>query len=321
MDEEFDDIQPHSAVPGFVLPVATALVAVAVGIVFGGLVTFMLTRKEPEVVEVPRLPTDAELEAACAPLIETAAENLEEANEKVQTLEQRVAVKEAQVQELKVEMDRRASRGRLLVGERNALREELETARAELVTLQAKLDQAVAEKEDLIVELQVTREELVEKTEDARVAREESLANKWSTFRGRAQLAICERGRRKKMGRCREKVLEVLSDEVGEQYKYCIRSGQSVPSLHELARGERLPEYAQHLDEESRVTRDWFILLCDPTLPEAADLAEVDDLLRADTWGSDLDGMELTDDTDGPDEEPPADLDDLDDLDLDSLDD
>ncbi|MBN2801038.1 MAG: hypothetical protein JXX28_18005 [Deltaproteobacteria bacterium] len=328
--EEDLDYKPKSPLTRFLLPALTVGVALSAGVVAGSLATWLLTRQAPEVVEVPRLPTQEELEAACAPLVEEAAQDLEEAQTKVDTLEARVQAKTAQVQELQAEMTSRASKGRMLAEERNALRAELERAQTELADLSVKLARAVEEKEALVVELRVTKQELVEKTEEARIARNDSLENKWRTFQGRALLAVCEKGRRKKIGNCREKVAEELNAEMARRYTHCIRSGQSVPSLHELEKNEQLPQFAEFLDQESKVTKDWYILLCDPTLPEATDLAEVEHLLKADAWGAELDVFQITDDEE-PVEEPAArggdlglrldDLPEVDDgIDLDSLD-
>ena len=144
----------------------------------------------------------------------------------------------------------------------------------------------------------------MEQTEEAIAAREDSLANKWVGFRNNAQLQICERGGRKKMGRCRDKVKDVLDASMRDRYVHCIRSGQSVASLHEAGKGEQLPDYAEWLDEESRITRGWYILLCDPTLPEAEDLEEVEHLLAVDQLDlDDEDDFEM----DGEDDQPALD--------------
>lgn len=306
MDDDRLDSPSGSALPSFLLPALTVVTSLAVGAIGGAALTFFLARQPPEVVHEVRPPTAAELQVACAPIVEQTAKSIEEAQAKVDNLETRVAAKSAQVQEMQDEMNRRAASGKLLVAERNALQKELDRAQSELTSLTAKLAAAVEEKEALVVELMVTKQELVVKKEEARVARNDSLENKWVTFKARAQLAMCEKGRRKKLGKCREKVESELNGELGRKYVHCIRSGQSVPSLHELGKNETLPQFAEYLDQESKVTHNWYILLCDPTLPEAPDLKQVEHLLKADDWGSDLDNYQAPKGEDLLPEEAPA---------------
>lgn len=323
MPEEMEEeVSAGVKVTSFVLPIATAGMALLVGVTLGGILGWVLNSEPPEVVEVPRDLTPEELVAACAPLVQEVAENLEEAQEKVDNLQGKVTAKEAQVVEMEAEMARRYQRGVALVTERDQLKEELEAAKAELATLKVALEQAIEEKEQLVIELKSTQEQLEVKTEEARVSREISLDNRWATFQSRAQLEICDKGRRKKMGKCREKIVEVLGPAMEAKFKHCIRSGQSVASIHEFDKREeeRLPEFASWLDQDDRITKDWYILLCDPTLPEAEDLGAVEHLLEVNEW-SHLDGT-----LDGDDDLEIEDLDseeggtiDVDDIDLEEL--
>ncbi len=325
-EETQDKVSTGVKVTSFVLPIATAGMALLVGVTLGGILGWVLNSKPPEVVEVPRDLTPEELVSACAPLVEEVAESLEQAQEKVDDLQGKVTAKSAQVQEMEAEMERRYQRGVALVTERDVLSEQLESARAELATLKVALQQAIQEKEQLVVELKSTQEQLEVKTEEARVSREISLDNRWATFVGRAQLEVCDKGRRKKMGQCRDKMVSVLDGAMEAKFKHCIRSGQSVPSIHEFDKREddRLPEFASWLDQDDRVTKDWYILLCDPTLPEAEDLGQVEHLLQVNEW-SHLDGEIEGDDMEFEDLDAedggmlaPGDID-LDDIDLDEL--
>ena len=94
-----------------------------------------------------------------------------------------------------------------------------------------------------------------------------------SAFAKDAQIAICEKGNRKALGKCRETVQEKVR-KYRVEFETCVRSGQAEPSLREADKGDELPEFAQWLDQDDKVTKGWYILLCDPSLPEAGGNAE-----------------------------------------------
>ena len=62
---------------------------------------------------------------------------------------------------------------------------------------EAKADHEAEERAEEALEVQVQRTER---------AKEDALVNKWYRFLNDAQLSICERGNRKKLGQCRETV-------------------------------------------------------------------------------------------------------------------
>ena len=67
-----------------------------------------------------------------------------------------------------------------------------------------------------------------------------------------------------------------LEGDLRASYEHCLRAGQEQPSLWEASNGDELPPYAQWLGEDSRVTKGWYVRLCDPSLPEATEFQEVD---------------------------------------------
>jgi septal ring factor EnvC (AmiA/AmiB activator) len=220
-------------------------------------------------VKVPRDLTAAELAAACAPQVEETVGELEDAQNKVQFLEKEVDARQARVTELEEEMKRRSQRGSALV-------RELEQAKADLAEARQELEIARAEKERLVVELTETRQELAEtqvKLEEQVVkterAKEDALVNKWYRFINDSQLEICEKGNRKKLGQCRETVQATLMTNARrDRFSHCVRSGQATPTVRELEKNETLPRFAEMIDDEQKQTRDWYVLFCDPTLPE-----------------------------------------------------
>ena len=324
--DETDDLDwkpKRSNFTAFVLPIVTAVIALGVGGLFGAVITKLVT-PEPIPVEVARDLTPEELEQVCQSLVANALTKLNDAEEKVKSLSTQVTDKEAQVAALEAEMKKRGERGKKLY-------RELKAAKAELLTLKEELAVAVEEKEKLVVELKETVEKLEETEQNLevtkgklKIAKEDVLKNRWVGFVQDAMLQVCEKGNRKKMGRCRETITAALGSEFQSKYRHCIKAGQSVPAVMEADKKQRdLPQYAVWLGQDSRVTKGWYVLFCDPTLPEAEDLTEV--LKNLDNPSGDKLNLEDIDDLDfdlgdddaapAPTEKPKGDLNDLGDLD------
>ena len=276
MNDDLDDLEPEdgggpgaTGVVAMVLPFATAIAALGLGAVLGMAIMYVVKPAEQVEVKVPRDLTAAELAEACAPQVEETVGELEEAQNKVQFLEKEVEARETRVAELESEMKRRSQRGAALV-------RELEQAKADLAEALEQLDIARAEKERLVVELTETKQELAEtqvKLEEQVVkterAKEDALVNKWYRFINDAQLEICEKGNRKKLGRCRETVQATLMVNTRrDKFSHCVRSGQATPTVRELEKNTELPKFSEMIDEEQKQTKGWYVMFCDPTLPE-----------------------------------------------------
>jgi hypothetical protein len=260
-----------------VLPFATALAALALGAILGGVIGYIAKQGERVEVKVPRDLTAAELAEACAPELETKVTELEAAQNKVAFLEKEVTDRETRVKELEEELKRRpepkpAAGGTGVSKELAQARKDLEEARAELAI-------AHAEKEALVVELTATKEQLAkteqaltEQVEKTETAKEDALVNKWYRFVSDSQLELCEKGSRKKLGNCRE-VLQgtLMTNTRRDKFAHCVRSGQAVPTVRELQKEETLPDFAEMIDEEQKQTKGWYVMFCDPTLPERND--------------------------------------------------
>jgi len=258
------------SVVAMVLPFATAIAALALGAVLGTAIGWVIKPAEKVEVRVPRDLTAAELAEACAPQVSETVDELEKAQSRVKELEQEVDSRQARVEELEAKQ-RKPSGG----GGRN-LAAELAQAKRDLEEAREQLEVAEAEKARLVVELTQTKQQLAEteeELEDQKVkteqAKEDALTNKWYRFLNDAQLEICERGNRKKMGRCRETVEEnLMTPERRDKFAHCVRSGQATPTVHELEKKATLPDFSEMINDDARQTRDWYVLFCDPTLPE-----------------------------------------------------
>lgn len=160
------------------------------------------------------------------------------------------------------------------------LADELEMARNQLATVTRQLTEARDEKriiEEALVRtatmLADTEQKLEVQVTKTQFAENDAMQQKWWRFLADAQLSVCEKGNRKKLGACRETVQARLSERTTQQRViHCVRSKQATPTVNELEKDAKLPRYAVYIDQENKVTKDWYIQLCDPTLPEASGL-------------------------------------------------
>ncbi|MCB9665233.1 MAG: hypothetical protein H6732_14070 [Alphaproteobacteria bacterium] len=252
---------------------AVMFTSLAVGLLGGVFVTWVALvpnlPDEPVVVEIPREYAPSELQIVCLPYMRQTAETLEEAQTKVTALELRVREKEAEINRLEAEVRTGAD-----VGEDGKVR--LEEARAQLDSLEAELASAVAEKTELLRDLARTREALAGTrmalaATEARVleVREEKLEERWLRFVQNAQLTICEDGTAERLLRCRDQVSSAL-EPYRLRFKQCVRSNQATPEVRKARRPDEVPEgFGVWLDRDLRDVRDWYVLFCDPLLPEA----------------------------------------------------
>ena len=84
---------------------------------------------------------------------------------------------------------------------------------------------------------------------------------------------MCDRGNRKKLGHCRETVTSKVQV-FRADFAHCLKAEQEMPSVHIAQKDEELPRFARWVDQESKITKDTYVLLCDPTLPEAKGFAD-----------------------------------------------
>ncbi|MEN0066621.1 MAG: hypothetical protein AAGA48_31095 [Myxococcota bacterium] len=270
-----DDDNPMAAV----LPFVTAIVALLLGVALG--VAIGWTSKPSETtaeVAVPRDLTQAELQQLCNE-DETLTE-LEQAKDKIGFLEKEIEARNARVKELEAKADddpepmvpgtsSTPSRGRNLARELAQAQADLKEALEELEVVRAEKDALIAELESTKEELSDTRVALTAQKKKTRRAKEDALVNKWYRFVNGAQLDICDKGNRRKLGRCREVVQDTLmTNSRRDRFAHCVRSGQAVPTVMAVDSRDQLPTFSEMIDEEQKQTKGWAVLFCDPTLPE-----------------------------------------------------
>ncbi|MEN9786147.1 MAG: hypothetical protein RLZZ299_1411 [Pseudomonadota bacterium] len=222
--------------------------------------------------EQKRVGLEADL-AARSEEIAKANSELDAAGQKVQTLETKVQDTEQEVKILELKVQRSQ-------GKSAALQRELEAKQAELEDLRGQLTVALEEKAQLEQDLEVSRSETREARDATQAANRETDRAKretvealWEGFRAQATNEICVKGSRSKMEKCREDVDAALDGKRRARYKQCIATGQATPRLLQVDTKQKdagLPRWSEWFDEENKLTRQkWFIVFCDPTLPEA----------------------------------------------------
>jgi len=217
----------------------------------------------PEVIKEEL--TETELRALASDLIATEQDRAQQAIERVQTLQEELAFKEAELEKFKnAKAKNTARRGQL---------------QEEIAFLQIQLASAEEERESLRKELKQTIKELdfqVVQTKNfkrkAKQYKMESTTNLWGAFLANSKVKICDRGTRKRHEKCHDAVEDALNSQMRGRFTVCVDTYQSVPVLKQAQREDPLPRYAARLNEENKFTKKgWYILFCDPTLPEAGD--------------------------------------------------
>jgi hypothetical protein len=275
MDPNYDEETDSARRPG-TMPIGAAAVAgLFVGLAFGAAAVAVAWTVETRDVDQelamnaqPHELTNQEREAIWMPKVAEATASMEAMHDKIATLQTELQEKQSRVDVLEADMAKRHDRGVALV-------KELETARADLAAAKQELAVAIADKDRLSKQLQVTVAELDTQRAATDAAVKTTHESRWDHFLANARLEVCEKGGRNKMSNCRQDVLASLNDEVKADFLHCLRARQEEPALHEADKTQvALPEHARWLDQQERTTRDWYVQLCDPTLPEAPGYAQ-----------------------------------------------
>ncbi|HMV65789.1 MAG TPA: hypothetical protein PKA64_02975 [Myxococcota bacterium] len=227
----------------------------------------------PPAPEAACVPSEDDLRVACIPFMRAGSTSLQEAEIKVEALSYQVREKQTEVHHLEHEVQQGSTTA-------DDLNVRLEQARAELQTLQGQLQEALAARTQLEgklgqaeTQLARTQSELTTEKQRASDALDEATDQRWTAFVNDAQLTLCREGNRERLTACRAAVDAALSS-MARDYKGCVRSGQATPELKQGSSREALPEFSQYLDQSNAFTRDWYVLFCDPDLPEATGNSE-----------------------------------------------
>ena len=225
--------------------------------------------------------SNEDLEELCKGLTDEEKKNVLEVQEEVKLLQMTLADREAELDKLK-EQKHNTEKAR------KAARAKWKAMEAEIATLQIQLAAAEQERDELKVELQETLVELkkqVKKTQKfkakAKKYKAQSTANLWTAFQAQAKVKGCDRGSRKRHEKCHLAFDLSMTEKVKQRFYNCVDTYQAVPVLRKVDGGEGLPPYSAYLSSDSRFTKNWAIIFCDPTLPEARDRDLDDEPVRS----------------------------------------
>ncbi len=227
-------------------------------------------RRVPEPEPCPP-PKSSELEVLCATSADAAhPEQLREAQAQVDTLVTALKSKEDELSEALAKVETSADARDAMVAKARSLEKDV-------FALRGQLGQAKDERDRLLEELRTTVEKLdfqVQATDAARaevvVWQGRSTSEQWRGFVAESKNQVCVRGTAKRVEGCQEAVEGVFSPDLRTRYVACLEAGSAKPSLGRLEKGQSLPAFAVSFPEDRRFPdKGWYVLLCDPTLPEA----------------------------------------------------
>lgn len=259
---------------GLPLPavVVAVLAASAIGCVLGFAARYLTEPPPPELVpEIIQQELSAEeLAQLCEPEFKDERQTLIEAQGRVKSLQTELDAKNKELAQLKADAEKATAN-------REAAIKRWKEKENEIKSLRTQLDEAKSQRDQLMTELQTTIRELnaeiaARKEAEAKADffQDESSQAKWDGFVSSAKVDICDRGSRRRHAKCHEAVVAAFTPAMQEKFKTCVDSFQAVPVLKRLDKKEALPTYAEALPEDNKFTDNgWYILFCDPNLPEA----------------------------------------------------
>ncbi|MCB9665439.1 MAG: hypothetical protein H6732_15105 [Alphaproteobacteria bacterium] len=245
-------------------PLALALAAAGAGL---GLLAWTEGPARPVPDDLPELSV-----SVLPPEADGLVDALATAYEDVRGLEAEVARAEEALGKARRELSR-------LHGQRADHAERVAGLQAEARRAEEALAQATGARDALVSALvqagealQVARAEHADLQAQGERWRSRSLDAGFDGFLASAQLTACDRGTRRRHGRCRAAVRDALDQPVVEAtWRRCADGRQAVPVLAHRGRDEQLPSFAEPLPVTSGLEDGWYVAWCDPTLPEAGE--------------------------------------------------
>lgn len=235
--------------------------AIAVTAVF-----FAVSRNEPEEHLNPSPAPEPVATVANTEPTEPAAQLLD-AQERVRTLEGQLATAEAQLVEVATAAGVQPEElGAIdLSVEVSALRANLTAARQVRDRLRTDLAAALAAVDDQ--SLQTARAKSV-----ALSWKKANSRSQWIAFAADTKVALCDHGTRKKVDQCQTQVDAYFTDARFARYAECVEGGHATPVLLGTQKGAEVPQTAEPLSgKQLPRNHAWYVLYCDPSLPERAD--------------------------------------------------
>ena len=263
--------------------------------------------------------SDEDLASLCEELTQDQKANILDVQAQVQSLQSQLQEREAELDRLYEEAERDKSKKAAARKRWKELEAEIATLRVQLASVERERDELKEELQDTLVKLDTQIRETKKYKKKAKKYRRESTQNLWTAFVSQGKVNGCNRGSKKRHEKCWEAFEGALTPAIRERFTTCVNTYQAVPILRKSKKGEPLPQFAEWLSDETKYTRNWYILFCDPSLPEKGD----PDLDEPSNGSLGLDALDLDDDPALPEAGEPSggsrggDLMDVEDLGLD----
>ena len=266
-----------------------SLVALIVGGFAGWFGHGLTVEPEVEVVAAEKQvvkedPTDEELKALCSDLTEAQKKDVLQVQETVKTLQSTLAEKEEELAELRSATKKKSKKSGKKISK--ASQEELQKMEAEVATMRVQLAAATHERDALKKELKSTLKKLdfqIKETKKykkkARKYKRQSVDNLWRAFVAESKKAACvtrgitQASAQKKHDECSAAFGAVFTSKIRERFKTCAHSQAGMPIFKKKGWFEKMPPFSAVLDPKgkNKYTKGYYIIFCDPTLPEKAD--------------------------------------------------
>ena len=275
-----DDEETPPRAPLFTAPrigVIAILGGVALGLGVSVIKTILPGDADPEVAVDGATPVETTVAVAPAEAQAEPAALLLQAQETVRTLETQLAEREDQLARVAVAAGVRPEdlATRDLAVEVATTRANLDAARKVRDRLKTDLREALAEVEAQSQAAVYARAETAEWKEHAAGWKQESVRSQWNALEAEAKSEVCDHGTRKRVDKCQANLDTYFTEARFERYADCIHSGGLRPELWVTPRGQSVPAMAESIGSSGFLQReDWFVLYCDPNLPERADTDE-----------------------------------------------
>ena len=278
MDEELEPIPRNNDKIMYVTSFAAALLGVALGwLAYGMLVEPEVVIPDPTVIKDQI--SDEDLAILCEELTEDEKTKVKNAQGRVSTLQAELDAKTAELREMKKDAAKNKSNQAAAKKRWDAMESEVASLRVQLAAAEAERDDLREDLRETLVELDHQIRQTNKFKKKAKRYKQESTANLWSAFSENAKVQICDRGSRKRHAKCHLAVNGAFNDSMRDKFTVCVDTYQAVPVLKKAEKGESLPLFSAWLPDDNKFTRKgWFVVFCDPTLPEAddADLRNVE---------------------------------------------
>jgi len=260
-----------AAVAGFV---GFTVVGLVLGIVGHSLFGETKIVKAPPEVMKQEL-SEQELLALCDSTTEDVRDSLNNAQQKVLDLQSQLDAKEKELTDMKAQDEKDEARKAAAAKKWKAMEQEIADLEVRLAQAESERDQLRTELQDTLVKLD---HEIAEKEKAVKLAKKykrESVDNLWTAFTANAKVEICDKGTRKRHENCHEAVDSAIASQQ-TRFTECVEKYDTIPVLKQGDAKSEIPAFADWVNPDSKYVntgvfnkQSWYVIYCDPTLPEA----------------------------------------------------